>query len=199
MNHKQANTMKKPQFEIAMEAHLDAVPHIEREVTAYVLLKDLYDVTSIADSSETHEQWQVAIESKDARARMRLTDGVEYSLTIKEKTNRPFESVETEQEIKKGFFEVLKRTCASNGYLKTRYNIKIENSNRKWEIDVFKKYNGEPSLWIKLDYEFGEGEIKMPEIPFDYSDIILPDIEEGREQEIDDLWNDEWAKLDENR
>lgn len=182
-------------FEIAMEAHLDAVPHIEREVTAYVLLKDLYDITSIADSSETHEQWQIPLDSDKAKARIRLTDGVEYSFTIKEKNGRPFESIETEDEIKAGMFDVMKRSCAINGYLKTRYNIKIENTDRKWEVDVFKKYNGEPSLWIKLDYEFDEGETKLPEIPFPYEDIIIPDIEEGREKEVGELWDEEWAKL----
>lgn len=187
--------MNKSVFEIAMEAHLDAIPHIEKEVTAYVLLKDLYDVTSIADSSETHEQWQLTVDSKTASARIRLTDGVEYSHTVKEKTDRPFESIETEQEIEKTFFEVMRRNFGKNGYLKTRHNINIEGTDRKWEVDVFKKENGEPSLWVKLDYEFGEGETKMPEIPFDYADIIIPDIEEGRDHEVDELWDGEWAKI----
>lgn len=185
-------------FATAMEAHLDGKPHIEREITAYVKLRDLYDITSIADSSETHEQWQVPLESKKANARIRLTDNVEYSYTIKEKTEVVFEAVESEQKIEAAFFDVLKRSAAVNGYLKTRYIIDIPESNRKWEVDVFKKYSGEPSLWVKLDYEFGEGETKLPEIPFDYDEIIIPDIEDGRDEEVDRLWNEEWAKLDES-
>lgn len=189
--------MKTSMFEIAMEAHLDAKPHIEREITAYIKLKDLYDVTSIADSQETHEQWQIPMKSKKAKARIRLTDSVEYSHTIKEDNGRPFENIETEQKIQGTFFEVLRRSVAVNGYLKTRYNIKIEGGDRKWEVDVFKKINGEPSLWVKLDYEFGEGETQMPEIPFDYDEIIIPDIEEGKDDEVTRLWEEEWASLDE--
>lgn len=187
----------KTMFEIAMEAHLDGVPHIEREITAYVKLKDLYDVTSIADSQETHEQWQIPMASKNATARIRLTDGVEYSLTIKEKTRNPYESIESEQKIERAFFEVMRRSVAKNGYLKTRYNIKIEESDRKWEVDVFKKTNGEPSLWVKLDYEFGENETQLPEIPFDYEEIIISDAEEGREDEVTRLWEEEWMSLGE--
>ena len=90
----------------------------------------------------------------------------------------------------------MKRSLGENGYLKTRHVIEIDNSDRIWEIDVFKKYSGEPSLWIKLDYEFGDGETKLPEIPFDYDDIIIPSIEEGRDEEVSKLWDEEWAKLD---
>ena len=135
--------------------------------------------------------------SKNATARIRLTDGVEYSLTIKEKTRNPYESIESEQKIERAFFEVMRRSVAKNGYLKTRYNIKIEESDRKWEVDVFKKTNGEPSLWVKLDYEFGENETQLPEIPFDYEEIIIPDAEEGREEEVTRLWEEEWMSLDE--
>ena len=184
-------------FALAMEGMLDGKPHIEREITCYVKLKDLYDVTSIAKDSETHEQWRLKMDSKKASMRIRLTDDVEYSLTAKEKTNNVFETIETEQKIERSFFEVLRRVFAFDGYLKTRYNIPIEDTDRKWEVDVFKTYAGTPSLWIKLDYEFSEGESKMPEIPFDYTEIIIPDIEEGRDKEVDRLWKEEWMKLDE--
>lgn len=187
----------KTMFEIAMEAHLDAVPHMEREVTAYVKLNDLYDVTSIADRSETHEQWQLLTDSKKGKMRIRLTDGVEYSLTCKEKTGREMESVETETKIEASFFEVLKRSFAENGYQKTRYEIKIEGTDRKWEVDVFKKHSGEPSLWVKLDYEFAEGESQLPEIPFDYDEILMPDIDDSVKDKVSDLWDNEWASLDE--
>lgn len=184
-------------FALAMEGILDGKPRIEREITCYVKLKDLYDVTSIAKDSETHEQWRLKMDSKKASMRIRLTDDVEYSLTVKEKTNNVFETIETEQKIERSFFEVLRRVLAFDGYLKTRYNIPIEGTDRKWEVDVFKTYAGTPSLWIKLDYEFNEGESKMPEIPFDYVEIIIPDIEEGRDKEVDRLWKEEWMKLDE--
>jgi hypothetical protein len=81
-------------------------------------------------------------------------------------TDNVFETIETEQKIERSFFEVLRRVFAFDGYLKTRYNIPIEGTDRKWEVDVFKTYAGTPSLWIKLDYEFSEGESKMPEIRF---------------------------------
>lgn len=183
-------------FALVMEGHLDGAPHLEREMTAYVKLRDLYDITSIAERSETHEQWQILTDSKKAKARIRLTDGVEYSHTIKEKTKQDGASIESEEKISKSFFEVMRRSLAKNGYLKTRYVIEIINSDRVWEVDVFKKHNGEPSLWVKLDYEFGEGETELPEIPFDYDEIIIADAEEGREDEISKLWEEEWASLD---
>ncbi len=62
---------------------------------------------------------------------------------------------------------------------------------------MFKTYSGTPSLWIKLDYEFNNGESQMPEIPFDYEELIIPEIEEGRDEEVDRLWKEEWMKLDE--
>ena len=127
----------KTMFEIAMEAHLDAVPRIEREVTAYVKLKDLYDITSIADRSETHEQWQLLTDSKKGKMRIRLTDGVEHSLTTKENTRDDMASVETETKIEASFFEVLKRSYAKNGYLKTRYEI---NKRIRPFVDVAYQY-----------------------------------------------------------
>lgn len=185
------------QYALAMEAILDGTPHIEREITCYVKLRDLYDVTSIAKSSETHEQWRIMTDSKKGNMRIRLTDGVEYSLTAKESTKTQFESIESEQRIERSFFETLKKSFAYDGYLKIRYNIPIPETDRKWEVDVFRGYDGLPCLWIKLDYEFGESENQLPEIPFDYEDIIIAGIEEGREEEISKLWKETWAKLDE--
>ncbi len=189
--------MSKSMFALVMEGIVDGRPHIEREITCYVKLRDLYDVTSIAKEQETHEQWRIMTSSKKGSIRIRLTDDVEYTLTTKEKTKIQFETIETEQKIEKQFFEVLKRAYAFDGYLKIRYNIPIEGSNRKWEVDVFKTYSGTPSLWIKLDYEFNNGESQMPEIPFDYEELIIPEIEEGRDEEVDRLWKEEWMKLDE--
>ena len=188
----------KPIFALIMEQMLDGQPHIEREITCYVKLRDLYDVTSLASSRETHEQWSLKTDSKKARMRIRLTDDSLFSMTIKENTNSQFESIETEFEINKTFFEALRRGLGKSGHLKTRYNIPIEDTDRKWEVDVFKTHAGTPSLWVKLDYEFNEGETEMPEIPFNYEEIIIPDIEEGRDKEVDRLWKEEWVGLNEN-
>ena len=184
-------------YELAMEAILDGTPHIEREITCYVKLKDLFDVTSIAKSNESHEQWRIKTDSKKANMRIRLTDGVEHSLTTKENTNDPLETIESEQKIERAFFNSLKKCFGYDGYLKTRYNIPVPETDRKWEVDVFKGYDGLPSLWVKLDYEFAEGEAQMPVIPFDYEDIIIAGTEESREEEIAKLWKETWAKLDE--
>ena len=185
------------QYGLVMESLLDGSPHIEREITCYVKLKDLYDVTSIAKSIESHEQWRLMTNSKKGGMRIRLTDDVEYSLTAKETTNNQFEVIESEQKISRSFFETLKKCFAYDGYLKTRYNIPIPETDRKWEVDVFKGYDGLPSMWVKLDYEFNETETQLPEIPFDYEDIIIGGVEEGREEEIKKLWEESWAKLDE--
>ena len=49
---------------------------------------------------------------------------------------------------------------------------------------------------MKVDYEFERGDDKLPELPFEYKELIAPDLQEGYEDEIDRLWNREWMKLD---
>ena len=77
----------KSAFQIAMEGNTpDGVKHIERELTLYVLLHDLQDIRELATDEETHEQWNVKTDDPNVRMRIRLTDGVEYTATTKEKT-----------------------------------------------------------------------------------------------------------------
>lgn len=188
---------KGSKFALVMEGVVDGQPHVERELTCYVRLADLLDVTSLAESQETHEQWRIKAEGKNANMRIRLTDEQEYTLTVKQSTDDPIAFMETEQRIESGLFNVLKKSFGFDGYMKTRYNIPIHGTDRKWEVDVFKTRSGVPSLWVKVDYEFAEGEGQMPEIPFPYREIIIPDIEEGKEDIVSQLWAEEWAKLNE--
>lgn len=186
----------KSAFQIAMEGNTpDGVKHIERELTLYVLLHDLQDIRELATDEETHEQWNVKTDDPNVRMRIRLTDGVEYSATTKEKTRNQFETIETEQLISRDFFEALKK-MSKDGYKKTRFNIPVEGKKTIWEVDVFKTASGENSLWVKVDYEFERGDEKLPELPFEYKELIAPDLQEGYEDEIDRLWNREWMKLD---
>lgn len=186
----------KSAFQIAMEGDTPiGVKHVEREVTLYVLLHDIQDVRDLATSQETHEQWNVKTNDENVRMRIRLTDDVEYTATTKEKTSNQFETIETEQIVTRDFFEALKK-MSKDGYRKTRFNIPIEGSSNIWEIDVFKTASGENSLWVKVDYEFDRGEKNIPELPFEYKDIIAPDLQEGYEDEINRLWNKEWMRLD---
>ena len=186
----------KSAFQIAMEGNTpDGVKHIERELTLYVLLHDLQDIRELATDEETHEQWNVKTDDPNVRMRIRLTDGVEYTATTKEKTRNQFETIETEQLISRDFFEALKK-MSKDGYKKTRFNIPVEGKKIIWEVDVFKTASGENSLWVKVDYEFERGDDKLPELPFEYKELIAPDLQEGYEDEIDRLWNREWMKLD---
>ena len=186
----------KSAFQIAMEGNTpDGVKHIERELTLYVLLHDLQDIRELATDEETHEQWNVKTDDPNVRMRIRLTDGVEYTATTKEKTRNQFETIETEQLISRDFFEALKK-MSKDGYKKTRFNIQVEGKKTIWEVDVFKTASGENSLWVKVDYEFERGDDKLPELPFEYKELIAPDLQEGYEDEIDRLWNREWMKLD---
>lgn len=186
----------KSAFQIAMEgARPDGTKHVEREITMYALLYDLQDIRSISSSQETHEQWNVKTDDENSRMRIRLTDDVEYSATTKEKTKDQFAAIETEQIVSRDFFEALKK-MSKDGYRKTRFNIPIEGADNIWEVDVFKTASGESSLWVKVDYEFVRGETKLPELPFEYKELIIPDIQEGYKDEIDRLWNKEWARLD---
>ncbi len=186
----------KSAFQIAMEgASPDGVKHIEREITLYVLLHDIQDIKTIAESQETHEQWSVKTDDDNIRMRIRLTDEVEYSATTKEKTKDQFAVIETEQLVSRDFFEALKK-MSKGGYKKTRYNIPIEGTDNKFEVDVFKTSSGENSLWVKVDYEFDRSQSKLPELPFEYKEMIVPDLQDGYKEEIDRLWNKEWMKLD---
>lgn len=186
----------KSAFQIAMEGDAPiGVKHIEREVTMYVLLHDLQDVRSLATAEETHEQWNVKTNDDNVRMRIRLTDDVQYTATTKEKTHNQFETIETEQIVTRDFFDAL-RKMSKDGYRKTRFNIPIDGSDNIWEVDVFKTASGENSLWVKVDYEFERGRDKLPEIPFPYKELIIPDLQEGYDDEVDRLWTKEWMRLD---
>lgn len=182
-------------FGLALES-ADGKTRIEDELTIYVLLNDLHDVRSLATEQEEHEQWKVKIGEGDVSARIRMTNESEYEFTTKEKTKFKTASHETSQPITKDMYEVLRRV-ATDGRNKTRFVIPIEDSSRVWEVDVFKTKVGDLSLWVKVDYEFkGKGPNELPEIPFPYKEIIIPDIEEGREADVAKLWEEEWMKLD---
>lgn len=169
---------------------------IEREVTCYVKVRSIGDIIAISDSNETHEQWRIRVESENANMRIRCTDDVEYTLTVKEQTNNKFASIETEQVLTRDMFEVIRTCFGFDGYNKHRYNINIPGSDRKWEVDMFRNEFGKVSPWVKLDYEFDEKEDELPEIPFEYLDIIIPAIDDGRLYVVDKLWSKEWVKID---
>ena len=188
-------TMNKSAFSLALES-ADGKTRIEDELTIYVLVNDIHDIKSLATETEEHEQWKLKLGEDKVSARIRLTDKVDYEFTIKEKTKFRTANHETSQPITEDTFEALRRQ-AYDGRKKTRYVIPIEGSDRKWEVDVFKTPAGDTSLWVKVDYEFnGKGSSKLPEIPFPYTEIIIPDLEEGREADVERLWKEEWMKLD---
>ena len=187
--------MSKSAFSLALES-ADGKTRIEDELTIYVKVQDLSDIKALATDSEEHEQWKIKLGDESSSARIRLTDKVDYEFTIKEKTKFVTANHETSQPITRDTFEALRRS-AYDGRLKTRYIIPIENSDRIWEVDVFKTRSGDVSLWVKVDYEFnGKGSSKLPEIPFPYEELIVPAIEEGRDDDVAALWEKEWMKLD---
>lgn len=185
---------------IAME-DIDGKRHREDEITFYAKVVNLTQLIELANEVEEHEQWNIGLTSETVRGRLRLINGTRYTMAFKEKIKGSTANMETESDISKDTYEVMRR-ASTNGYKKTRYNIPIPGSTRKWEVDVFLSNGGGRHPWVKVDYEH-DGDLKdFPEIPFEYEEIIVADADSTTaEQEafVDKLWQVEWSRLDSTR
>lgn len=182
---------------LALEDY-DGIAHTEKEWTLYGKVKDFEQLAG-AHVKEEHEQWKLPLDTdKPIRARLRLIDGRRFTMTTKEHVVGQLGAIEVDSDISRDMFYALLK-AGVDGYKKTRYEFHIPGTNRKWEIDVFLDRFGNPHPWVKIDYEFDDPHEKLPELPIDFSEMI---VEGGPKQTlaerrfVQSLWESEWSKLD---
>lgn len=173
---------------------------VERELTFYVKMSDLKvleDLTAIEQI-----QWQLNLKSDipGARFRARLEDGKVHSICCKI-PHKDGEGVNSEAEtlVDKDFWEFNIKHFGHHGYKKKRYIYPIPNSDLKYEIDVFLSESGQSHPFVKVDLEYPETLKEFPPFPFlvDEDTAIDGNNPTKEEQEfIDDLWENQWSRLD---
>lgn len=154
--------------------------NIEYEVEIYAIPRSLPDVLSMAKFHEQQEQWGIYVpktekNSSDGNIRVRKSVDVEGNVSYVScsKTKLPDGSRQEEEfessEIQFNQF----RAMASDGLIKTRYQLPISVSGKDivLEIDVFKD-----ARWIKIDAEVDPGtKISKDDIPFEIDEIVIVD------------------------
>ncbi len=148
----------------------------EKEYVFYARMTD-DTILDKAQSFTIQEQWEIKIpksneNAKSGRIRIRRIDDkgtVSFVLTTKIKLDIGEQEVElTASEDAFKQFKLL----ASSGMHKKRYIFPIENTDLKWEIDVFFLSDMKMSDYVKIDLEVKDNLNKIPPLPPGFTDII---------------------------
>lgn len=172
---------------------------LERELTFYVKLSDLTVLNSLTAIEQI--QWKLDLKGKypEARFRARLEDSKVHSICCKVPHRSGEGMVEAETEVNAEFWNFLVKTCGHHGYKKTRYIYPIPETNLKFEIDVFISESGQQHPYVKVDLEYPTSLPALPSFPFEIdmdSAIDGTNPTEEEEKFIDDLWENQWSRLD---
>ncbi len=166
---------------VALEEAKDGKAVREKEHVVYGRLPDFNDLKK-AESMEHQEQWQIRVAKTDANAakgriRVRKTvtkDGsVEYVNTTKVEVGEAGsgDNIEVPIPTTEGNFLQF-RFLAEEGMIKDRYFFPVPDSDLVWEVDVFKKPNGEYYDWVKLDLEVDDLSAPLPALPLSLENVI---------------------------
>jgi hypothetical protein len=166
---------------ISMEEASNGKAVREKEHTLYGRLPDLNDLKK-AEGMEHQEQWQIKVEKTEknaARGRIRVrktvnkAGQVEYVNTTKVEVGEVASGDNVEVPIpttEANFIQF--RHLAEEGMIKDRYFFPVPDSDLVWEVDVFKKPNGEYYDWVKLDLEVSDLSAPIPALPLHLEDVI---------------------------
>lgn len=164
---------------VAMEDDLSGNVTIEKERVFYACItKQALDK---AVSKQVHEQWQIRFNDTDPEGTLRVrkviddgSDSVTFTQTvkIKNKSSTPGDQdhLETTIEITSDMFDSIK-LLSTNGMVKTRFVIQTL-SGKKLEVDAFPLPSGELANWVKIDYEYKEGDNSDVDFPEGFTEII---------------------------
>jgi CYTH domain-containing protein len=182
-----------------LEGQIDGKKAQELEYTFYGCVADPTQFQR-AVHKETHEQWRLNVETdKAVRLRIRCINGMRWVLTTKVQREGTPGWEEVECDISVDMFNHLKEV-ATDGYMKTRYNFKIQGSDNIWEVDVFKDSTGKDHPWVKIDLEVHSGSDAIPPLPMDFNDDMIvhqgDDLTEQERSFMKDLWSKHWQGLD---
>jgi CYTH domain-containing protein len=183
----------------------DGKKFIEKEYVLYAKIENA-DILKSASNSIEQEQWEVKIpkvfeNASGGRIRIRKTvkeNNVSYIQTTKTKVDTG--EMEVELLTTEDAFNQFK-LLATSGMYKTRYFFPIENTNLKWEVDVFTLENGEQSRWVKIDLEVTDDTNIIPELPAGFSHVIKNQKSKQTDEEkkiIRDLYSRVFLRKNEN-
>jgi hypothetical protein len=179
-------------LEIGMEEDVqDGKLFRERERVIYAKLSDLSELNN-AVSVDSQEQWQIKLPKTDknaAKGTMRVRkiipltktdkgfeltdtneDSVQYVITVKAE-RKADDRAEVPLPASKDMFDLFK-LLAENGMCKHRFHFPINGTELVFEVDVYLKEDGTYYEWVKIDLEFKDVPVDIPELPLKTSELI---------------------------
>lgn len=160
----------------------------EKEYVVYFRTLDFKQLQN-AKHAIKQRQWQFYVPKTDDNAgsgKIRVRElishdgNTKYELTIKSEVKDG--NIESSIECSKEMFTQI-AFLADSGMYKHRYEFPIENSDLKWEIDVYPDGNGGYYPWGRAELEVKEELTELPKLPIEVEEIITPEeasTEEGK-------------------
>ena len=172
---------------------------VERELTFYVKMSDLSVLNSLEAIDQ--EQWKLDLKgpNETGRFRARLENGKVHSICCKFPRKSGDGMVEAETLVNKEFWDFAIKMFGHHGYKKTRYIYPVPGTDLKFEIDVFLSESGRQHPYVKVDLEYPADIPVLPEFPFPVDEdtaIDGNDMTKEEEAFVDDLWENQWSRLD---
>lgn len=161
----------------------------EREVTIYARIGNTNGLDE-ADATEQHEQWEMSLPG-EVKRRIRIRETIKEGNSVYEETMKidlPVEAAihsveEVETPITQDYFQAWKKHFGERGVLKTRYTFNAKDATVtiggeeisipgvKFEVDVFRKADGQRSRWCKIDVEIDKILDFLKGRGIDFSDV----------------------------
>jgi hypothetical protein len=181
---------------ISLEDEANGEVQQEIEYTFFARVDD-WSFLEQAAGQEKQEQWESYRdrgEGNFAQNRVRAINDNVYHMCVKAKFSGELGKREVEQVCTKDYFELF-RLFADKGLNKTRYFFPIEDTDLKWEVDVYTTQSGERHAWIKIDLEVKSKETELPKFPYPLKEVIVNQPAQRTEEENAHIGNlfKEWT------
>ena len=182
----------------ALKPVLESATELEREYIVWARLRNS-DVLKGASKSVIQEQVSVQIPKTDnnlvggvlrVRKTTDINKQVSYTLTLKQKhvvgTGQPL-NTESNVEVDADFYTQL-AGIAETLVIKHRYYFPIEGTDLEWEVDAGPDTRGGYHDWVRLELEVPSADFKLPALPFDTEETILPlEVQAASGVEVDEV------------
>lgn len=146
----------------------------KRREKEYIWYGRLTNPEVLQKAAKHETQKQSSLKGKGGTIRVRETIAmgqVRYTLTAKAYSGRG-DADEASTPTSKDLHEVFK-AITSESMDKIRYTFPIEDTDLKWEVDVFIDSNGNPKDWIKIDLEVPSAITEFPPLPVVLAEMIF--------------------------
>lgn len=165
----------------ALEERANGEAEDEIEHTLYACLDDQTQLKS-SSSMEHQEQWEIRLPKVEGvpgngsmRVRKTWIDGGEpdYVRATKIKANDAGDKIELPMPSSEIEF-IAFRFLSPQGMIKDRFHFPVTGTKLVWEVDMFPKEGGGYHPWCKIDLEVTDRKAPLPELPIQFSEVILP-------------------------